>query len=88
MSYKIVRMFFSDDVPTKTVKIGMSLEKAQSHCRDKETSSSTCSGITGGECTEKYGKWFDGYEEETGRILNDGLGEMTEELYDCEGELI
>ena len=42
----------------------------------------------GGECTDKYGQWFDGYEEETGRILNDGLGEMTEELYDCEGELI
>ena len=87
MSYKIVRMFYLD-VPTKTIKKGLTLEKAQNHCQDPETSSSTCEGISGIECTEKYGQWFDGYEEETGRILNDGLGEMTEELYDEEGRLI
>ena len=64
MSYRIVRMFFNDDVPTKTIKTGLTLERAQSHCRDKETSSSTCEGITGMECTWENGPWFDGYEEE------------------------
>ena len=66
MSYKIVRMFFDDDTPTKTIKTGLTLEEAQSHCQDKETSSSTCEGITGRIETEKYGKWFDGYEDERG----------------------
>ena len=63
MSYKIVRMFFND-TPRKIIKTGLTLERAQSHCRDPETSSSTCEGITGIERTDKYGPWFDGYEEE------------------------
>ncbi len=63
MSYKIVRMFFND-VPSKIIKTGLTLERAQSHCQDPETSSSTCEGITGIERTDKYGPWFDGYEEE------------------------
>ena len=66
MSYKIVRMFFNDDIPTKTIKTGLTLEEAQSHCQDPETSSSTCEGITGIERTNELGKWFDGYEEERG----------------------
>ena len=66
MSYKIVRMFFDDDIPTKTIKTGLTLEEAQSHCQDEETSSSTCEGVEGVERTEKYGKWFDGYEDERG----------------------
>ena len=64
MSYKIVRMYFDDDTPTRTIKTGLTLEEAQSHCQDKETSSSTCERITARIETEKYGKWFDGYEEE------------------------
>jgi hypothetical protein len=64
MSYKIERLFFNDDVQTKTIKTGLTLERAQSHCRDPETSSSTCEGITGIERTDKYGPWFDSYTEE------------------------
>ena len=66
MSYKIVRMFFNDDTPTKTIKTGLTLEEAQSHCQDPETSSSTCEGSDGIERTNKLGKWFDGYEDERG----------------------
>ena len=59
-------MYFDDDTPTRTIKTGLTLEEAQSHCQDKETSSSTCEGITGHAETERYGKWFDGYEDERG----------------------
>ena len=64
MTYKIIRMFLDDDVPSKIMRTGLTLEQAQSHCQDKETSSSTCEGITGIECTEQFGKWFDGYDQE------------------------
>ena len=64
MTYKIVRMFFDDDVPSKTMKRGLTLEQAQSHCQDKETSSSTCEGIEGIQYKQMYGKWFDAYTEE------------------------
>tara|TARA_Y100001963_G_scaffold22769_1_gene29868 strand:+ start:465 stop:659 length:195 start_codon:yes stop_codon:yes gene_type:complete len=64
MKYKIVRIFFNDDIPSKVIKTGLTLERAQSHCRDKETSSSTCEGITGIERTDKYGPWFDGYMQQ------------------------
>ena len=64
MSYKIVRMFFSDDYSTETIKTDLTLEEAQSHCQDPETSSSTCEGITGIERTDQFGRWFDGFEDE------------------------
>ena len=64
MTYKIVRMFFDDDVPSETMKRGLTLEQAQSHCQDKETSSSTCEGIEGIQNNQMYGKWFDAYTEE------------------------
>ena len=51
MKYKIVRMFFNDDIPTKIIKTGLTLEEAQNHCKDDETSSTTCKGITGIETT-------------------------------------
>ena len=57
-TYKIVRMFF-DDRGSETIDTGLTLAQAQKHCRDRETSSKTCS-------VNPYGsaKWFDGYEEE------------------------
>jgi len=41
-TYKIVRMYFSDKHPHRTIERGLTLEQAQEHCRDPETSSSTC----------------------------------------------
>jgi hypothetical protein len=63
-TYKIVRMYFSDDHPTRTIKRGLTLEAAQAHCNDPETSSSTCTGSIGRARTRRLGPWFDGYTEE------------------------
>lgn len=48
----------------RVVKRGLTLEEAQEHCSDPETSSSTCELPENVERTETYGPWFDGYEEE------------------------
>ena len=56
MSYKIIRMYF--DKENQVTQTGLTLEEAQEHCRDVETSSNTAS-----EGCE-LGTWFDGYEEE------------------------
>lgn len=61
MKYKIVRMFL-DHLPT-TIKKNVTLEEAQAHCSSPETSSKTCTTEEGKACTEKYGPWFDGYDE-------------------------
>ncbi len=46
-TYKILRFTF--DNPTKTVRIGLTLEEAQAHCQHEDT----------------HGEgWFDGYTEE------------------------
>jgi hypothetical protein len=62
-TYRIVRMYKNDN-PNQVIKENLSLEEAQEHCRDEETSSSTCSMLKNIEHTRKYGDWFDGYEEE------------------------
>ena len=66
MSYKIVRNYFDGQrAPARrTVKRGLTLEEAQAHCRDPETSSRTCTKRAGKERTRRHGEWFDGYTEE------------------------
>ena len=49
MKYKIVRMY-RDDRPSKIMYTGFTLEQAQAHCQNPNTSGDG---------------WFDGYEEET-----------------------
>ena len=63
-TYRIVRMFKSSDHPTQVVKSGLTLREAREHCNDPETSSSTCTTKLGQERTQKFGDWFDGYEED------------------------
>ena len=63
MAYKIVRRFFDDDVKSKIIKTGLTLEEARKHCRSPETSSQTCVGIKEVKLAERVGPWFDGYEE-------------------------
>ena len=55
-TYKIIRFRFEGN--DRTIKRGLTLEEAQEHCRDPETSGSTCSDL------KKRGQWFDGYTEE------------------------
>jgi hypothetical protein len=61
--YKIVRMYFGD-IPNRTLKRGLTLEEAQAHCRDPETSSSTCTKSKNRARTKRLGPWFDGYDED------------------------
>lgn len=63
-TYKIVRNHFNENVPRKVIKTGLTLEEAQAHCRDPETTSSKCKGAEAKAYTEKFGPWFDGYDEE------------------------
>lgn len=59
--YKIVRSYFRGG--KRTLHTGLTLEEAQEHCRDPETSSRTCINPANTRRTEKRGPWFDGYVE-------------------------
>ena len=60
--YNVVRMYFGDIVK-EVILEEVSLEEAQEHCGNPETSSSTCTNAEGVARTERVGPWFDGYEE-------------------------
>jgi len=61
-TYKIIRHYqYSNN---RTIKRGLTLEQAQAHCRDKETSSSTCEKPANIRRTNRLGAWFDGYSKE------------------------
>ena len=59
--YNIVRFFADPNKPARVVKRGVTLEEAQEHCNDPETSSRTCTSATGKARTRKHGPWFDGW---------------------------
>ena len=54
-TYKIMRYGF--DLEPEVQRTGLTLEEAQEHCSDPETSSTTATD-------PEPGQWFDGYEEE------------------------
>lgn len=60
--YKIVRRYFKGG--KRTIETGLTLEQAQAHCNDPETSSYTCTGSKARARTKAKGDWFDGYEAE------------------------
>ena len=62
--YSIVRMFENVSCKNRIIKRGLTLEEAQAHCRDPETSSSTATSRKAVARTEHMGRWFDGYESE------------------------
>ena len=64
-NYYIIR-FYKDGtwVHPRIIKRGLTLEEAQAHCRDPETSSDTCTLASGKELTRKAGPWFDGYDHD------------------------
>ena len=62
MSYSIVRHYMNHE--NEVILTDLTLEEAQEHCRDDETSSSTCESDEGCERTAQFGQWFDGYSEE------------------------
>ncbi len=67
MSYKIIRNYFNDRFNKRTIDTGLTLEEAQRHCKDPETSSSTCTSAVGRARTRRMGPWFDSYDEEHDR---------------------
>lgn len=63
MSYKIVRHYFRNS-KHRTIDTGLTLEEAQAHCRNPETSYNTCTKSHNKRRTREMGPWFDGYTEE------------------------
>ena len=61
--YKIIRHYMRGATIRRTIKTGLTLAKARAHCRDPETSSTTCTNATGRRRTKEHGAWFDGYQE-------------------------
>lgn len=64
MSYSIIRFYLNAGINRRIIKRGLTLEQAQSHCNDPETSSSTCTSKVGRQRTRRVGAWFDGYQIE------------------------
>jgi hypothetical protein len=57
--YKIERLYFRGG--RRTIATGLTLDEAQAHCRDPETSSSTCTKAANRRRTAQRGPWFDSY---------------------------
>jgi hypothetical protein len=62
--YKIVRCYQDRNKRPRTIETGLTLEQAQEHCRDPETSSRTATGAAARRITRRNGPWFDGYEHD------------------------
>ena len=58
-TYKIIRHHFNRE--NEVIETGLTLEEAQEHCSDPNTSSRTCDDET---AEANPGTWFDGYTEE------------------------
>lgn len=62
--YCIVRMFAHRPAQRRGLPSGLTLEQAQAHCQDINTSSKTAWTTSAIKRTARYGPWFDGYEQE------------------------
>ncbi len=62
-AYKIVRVYQKDG-QRDVIKRGLTLEEAQEHCEDPETSSFKCESEESLERTRVHGPWMDCYYEE------------------------
>ena len=63
--YKIIRFYFDSSPDTDhVIRRGLTLEEAQAHCNDPETSSKTATHPDAVAHTEEWGDWFDGWTED------------------------
>lgn len=62
MTYKIVRLYMNGN--PRVIRTGLTLEEAQAHCQDPETSSRTCTNAAARQRTHLKGPWFDSYTGE------------------------
>jgi len=60
--YKVVRVYFNRPGYKRTILDRVTLEQAQKHCSNPETSSSTCKSAAGRARTKRLGPWFDCYD--------------------------
>lgn len=60
--YKIIRHYMRGPFRHRVIETSLTLEQAQEHCRDPETSSRTATSWRARERTKRHGAWFDGYE--------------------------
>lgn len=63
MKYKVVRHYFQGN-RKRTIATGLTLEEAQAHCQDPETSSRTATSSVAKRRTRLQGPWFDSYQTE------------------------
>lgn len=67
--YKIVRHFLgpivhgSHESYKRTIRTGLTLDEAQTHCHSPEASSKTATSARLRRLTAQRGAWFDGYTE-------------------------
>lgn len=60
--YKIVRYYYRGG--HRTIQKGLTLEQAQAHCADPETSSKTAKSARARAVTRRMGNWFDGFDHD------------------------
>jgi hypothetical protein len=63
-TYKIVRFYQDRAIERETIETGLTLSEVKAHCDDPETSSKTATSPEAAARTERYGAWFDGWNEE------------------------
>lgn len=63
-TYKVIRFYQHHPARALRLRSGLTLEQAQAHCHNPETSSRTCKLPENVRRTELMGPWFDGYTEE------------------------
>jgi|AP12_2_1047962.scaffolds.fasta_scaffold183163_3 hypothetical protein len=61
--YNIVRFYRDSSIRRRIIRERVTLDEAQAHCSDPETSSSTCKLSWNRRRTRLHGAWFDGYEQ-------------------------
>lgn len=81
MSYSIVRFYQDSKRDTVVLETGLTLEEAQAHCQDPETSSKTATRLEAISHTRECGPWFDGYREENRPRRRPGLLETALGVY-------
>ena len=62
--YNIIRFYQDSSRTRRVIDRGLTLEEAQAHCNDSETSSDTCTSSAKRAQTKRVGEWFDGYGKE------------------------
>jgi hypothetical protein len=62
--YKIVRHYKDAGILKRVIARGLTLEQAQAHCKNPESSSRTATGKVARARTRKLGDWFDGYDKD------------------------